>query len=65
MLHDWVEWTGRTTINGPTGFDNLVVNCEIDLGSDKNFVVTASAITNGTHSIVIKVKPDGVLQINK
>ena len=35
---DWVEWTGNgTTINGSTGFDNLVVESgEIDLGSDKN-----------------------------
>ena len=58
---DWVEWTGNgTTINGSTGFDNLVVESgEIDLGSEEIFVVTASAITNGTHSIVIKVKPDG------
>jgi hypothetical protein len=58
---EWLEWTGNgTTIDGSTGFANLVYTSdEIDLGSDVNFVVTATAITNGTHSIVIKVKPDG------
>lgn len=64
---DWVEWTGNgTTIDGSTGYDDLVVESgEIDLGSDKNFVVTASAITNGTHSIVIKVKLDGGSFVDK
>lgn len=58
---EWLEWTGNgTTIDGSTGFDNLVYTSdEIDLGSDVNFVVTATAISNGTHTIVIKVKPDG------
>lgn len=58
---DWVEWTGNgTTIDGSTGYDNLVYTSdEIDLGSDRNFVVTATPITNGTNTIVIKVKPDG------
>ena len=57
----WNEWSGNNTlIDGSTGFGNLVVeSSEIDLGADKNFVVTGTAISNGTHSIVIKVKPDG------
>lgn len=55
---DWNEWSGNnTTIGGSTGFGNLVVESgEIDLGSVKNFVVTGTAISNGTHSIVVKIK---------
>ena len=50
----------------PTGFDNLVYTSDaIDLGSVTNFVVTASAITNGTHSIVIKVSDDNVSYTDK
>lgn len=64
---DWTEWSGNgTTIGGSTGFGNLVVTSdEIDLGADKNFVVTASVLSNGTNSVVIQVKPDGGAFANK
>tara|TARA_Y100000114_G_scaffold35748_1_gene31290 strand:- start:239 stop:877 length:639 start_codon:yes stop_codon:yes gene_type:complete len=65
--NDWTEWSGNgTTIGGSTGFGNLVVTSdEIDLGADKNFVVTASVLSNGTNSVVIQVKPDGGAFANK
>ncbi len=65
--NDWTEWSGNgTTIGGSTGFGNLVVTSdEIDLGADKNFVVTASVLSNGTNSVVIQVKPDGGAFSNK
>jgi hypothetical protein len=64
---EWLEWTGNgTTIDGSTGFANLVYTSDpIDLGSVTNFVVTATAISNGTHSIVIKVSDDNVSYTDK
>lgn len=65
---EWTQWTGNgVTIDGSTGFANLVVESdEIDLGSDRNFVVTASVLSNGTsNSVQIKVKPDGGAFANK
>lgn len=64
---EWTEWTGNgVTIDGSTGFDDLVYTSDaIDLGSVRQFVVSASAISNGTHSIVIKVSDDDVSYTDK
>ncbi len=54
---NFTEWTGNgVTIDGSTGFDNLVhTTTEIDLGSDKDFYLQASAESVGTHSFIVQV----------
>lgn len=59
---DWLEWTGNgTTIDGSTGYDNLVANSDvIDLGSSKTIVPLATVRSNGTSvSIAVQTSPDG------
>jgi len=53
----YTEWTGNgVSIDGSTGYANLVhTTTEIDLGSDRDFYIQASADSVGTHSFVVKV----------
>jgi len=62
----WVEWTGNgTTIDGSTGYGNIVYTTTTkDFGEIKDFYMTASVISNGTNSIVVKVSNDDVSYTN-
>ena len=55
---DFTQWTGNgVTITGAsTDFADLVhTTTEIDLGSDKDFYLQASAESVGTHSFIVQV----------
>ena len=58
---NFTQWTGNgVTIDGSTGFANLVhTTTEVDLGSDRDFYIQASAESVGAHSFVVQVKPNG------
>jgi len=58
---EWTEWTGNgVTIDGSTGFDDLVYTGDVqDLGVERTFYFTATASSNGTHSIAIQKSADG------
>lgn len=58
---EWTEWTGNgVTIDGSTGFDDLVYTGDTqDLGVERTFYFTATALSNGTHSIAIQKSADG------
>jgi len=64
---EWTQWTGNgVTIDGSTGFANLVVTSGvIDLGSIKKFVVTASVDSNGSNAVVIQVSDNNSSYTNK
>ena len=54
---NFTQWTGNgVTIDGSTGSANLVhTTTEVDLGSDRDFYIQASAESVGTHSFVVQV----------
>lgn len=64
----FLEWTGNgTTISGAsTDFGNLVHTTDaIDFGASRDFFCTATAISTGSHAIVIQTSPDDTTYTNK
>ncbi len=63
----YTEWTGNgVNINGSTGYANLVHTTDAqDLGVSRDFYCTATAISNGTHSFVVKVSDDDLSYTDK
>ena len=59
---DWLQWTGNgTTINGSTGFDDLVYTSGAkDFGVSRLFYALVDAQSVGTHSIKLLISDDDV-----
>jgi len=57
---DWLQWTGNgTTINGSTGFDDLVFTSSAkDFGVSRLFYALVDAQSVGTHSIKLLISDD-------
>ena len=53
----WLEWTGNgTTINGSTGFDDLVFTSSVkDFGTSRLFYALIDAQSVGTHTIKLLI----------
>tara|TARA_R110000737_G_scaffold213494_1_gene230581 strand:- start:585 stop:1232 length:648 start_codon:yes stop_codon:yes gene_type:complete len=58
----WLEWTGNgTTINGSTGFDDLVhTSAVFDLGTSVTFYPVITAEATGTVTIKLLTSLDGI-----